>query len=99
MPAAIRRYLALTTKEVQQLRRNRVLLLQLLLPPTVVLVIFGFALNPKVRDLRMAVVDESLTTESRDFIDALSQNVNFTVTHQYTRAQEAEEALKSLKLD
>jgi ABC-2 type transport system permease protein len=99
MPAAIRRYLALTTKEVQQLRRNRVLLLQLLLPPTVVLVIFGFALNPKVRDLRMGVVDESLTTESRDFIDALSQNVNFTVTHQYTRAQDAEEALKSLKLD
>jgi ABC-2 type transport system permease protein len=99
MPAAIRRYLALTTKEVQQFRRNRVLLIQLLLPPTIVLVIFGYALNPKVRDLRMGVVDESLTTESREFTDALSQNVNFKVTHQYTRAQDAEEALKSLKLD
>ena len=41
MPAFIRRYLALTMKEVQQLRRNRVLLIQLMLPPTVVLVIFG----------------------------------------------------------
>ena len=44
MPAAIRRYLALATKEVQQLRRNRVLLIQLMLPPTIVLIIFGYAL-------------------------------------------------------
>ena len=68
MPAAIRRYLALATKEFQQLRRNRVLLIQLLLPPTVVLVIFGFALNPKVRDLRLGVVDENFTVQSRNFM-------------------------------
>ena len=99
MPAFIRRYLALTTKEVQQLRRNRVLLIQLMLPPTIVLIIFGFALNPKVRDLRLGVVDESITTESRGFIDSLAQNVNFKVTRRYLRAKEAEQALKSLDLD
>src|SRR5437867_12490890 len=99
MPAFIRRYLALTMKEVQQLRRNRVLLIQLMLPPTVVLVIFGYALNPKVRDLRTGVVDHSITTESRGFIDSLAQNVNFNVTHRYARVQDAEEALKSLDLD
>src|SRR5262249_47083547 len=99
MPAAIRRYLALTMKEVQQLRRNRVLLLQLMLPPTIVLIIFGFALNPKVRGLRLGIVDESLTTESRGFVDSLTQNVNFTVTRQYRLVKEAEEALMSLKLD
>jgi ABC-2 type transport system permease protein len=99
MPAAIRRYLALTTKEVQQFRRNRVLLIQLMLPPTIVLIIFGYALNPRVRDLRLGVVDESFTTESRGFIDSLSRNVNFSVSRQYTRAQEAEDALKSLDLD
>src|SRR5215510_13252342 len=99
MPAFIRRYLALTMKEVQQLRRNRVLLIQLMLPPTIVLIIFGFALNPKVRDLRLGVVDESMTTESRGFIDSLAQNVNFRVTHLYTRSQDAEDALKKLDLD
>src|SRR5262245_59331073 len=99
MPAAIRRYLALLAKEVQQLRRNRVLLIQLMLPPTIVLVIFGYALNPKVRDLRLGVVDESLTRESRDFIDSLSQNVNFKVTRLYGSAEGAEDALKSLDLD
>src|SRR5262247_1531691 len=99
MPAFLRRYLALTTKEVQQLRRNRVLLIQLLLPPTIVLVIFGYALNPRVRDLRLGIVDESLTTQSRNFIDSLTENVNFKVTHQYIRMQEAEDALKNLDLD
>jgi len=42
MSPTIRRYLALATKEVQQLRRNRVLLIQLMLPPTVVLVTWLF---------------------------------------------------------
>lgn len=92
-------YLALTAKEVQQFRRNRVLLVQLMLPPTIVLIIFGYALNPRVRDLRLGVVDESFTVESRHFIDSLAQNVNFTVKRQYASSQEAEDALKSLDLD
>lgn len=99
MPPAIRRYLALATKEVQQLRRNRVLLIQLLLPPTVVLIIFGFALNPKVRDLRLGIVDESLTAQSRNFVDALTENVNFEVTHRFLNAKQAEDAMKNLDLD
>src|SRR5215469_1579928 len=99
MPAFLRRFLALATKEVQQLRRNRGLLIQLMIPPTIVLVIFGFALNPRVRDLRLGVVDQNLTMESRDFIDALTQNVNFNVARVYANTGEAEGALKSLDLD
>jgi ABC-2 type transport system permease protein len=95
----IRRYLALLAKEVQQLRRNRVLVIQLMLPPTIVLIIFGYALNPRVRDLRVGIVDESFTTESREFVDALSENVNFNVARQFMRVEEAEDALKSLDLD
>ena len=99
MPATIRRYLALVAKEVQQLRRNRVLVIQLMLPPTIVLIIFGYALNPKVRELRLGVVDESVTAESREFIDALAQNVNFDVTRRFVRVEDAEAALKRLQLD
>src|SRR5215470_13730914 len=99
MPAAIRRYLALTAKEVQQFRRNRVLLIQLLLPPTIVLIIFGYALNPKVRGLRLGIVDESMTTESRGFVESLSQNVDFDVVGEYRRTKDAEDALRSLRLD
>ena len=99
MPATIRRYLALATKEFQQLRRNRVLLIQLMLPPTIVLVIFGYALNPRVRDLRLGVVDENFTVQSRNFIDSLSQNVNFKVMRRYSDVKAAEAALESLDLD
>src|SRR5215831_11537264 len=99
MAARLRRYYALLLKEVQQLKRNRGLVIQLMLPPTIVLVIFGYALNPKVRDLRLGVVDESMTVESRNFIDSLSRNVNFTVKRVYVSRHDAEDALKSLKLD
>src|SRR5262249_34476383 len=99
MPAFLRRYLALATKEVQQLRRNRGLLVQLMIPPTIVLVIFGYALNPKVRGLRLGVVDESFSIQSRELVDALTQNVNFDVTKQFLRVQDAEQALKRLELD
>jgi ABC-2 type transport system permease protein len=99
MPAFIRRYLALLAKEVNQLRRNRVLVVQLMLPPTIVLIIFGYALNPKVRGLRLGVVDESMTVESRNFVDSLSENVNFDVKRRFTRTEDAERALKSLDLD
>jgi ABC-2 type transport system permease protein len=99
MSAFIRRYIALLAKEAQQLRRNRVLLIQLMLPPSIVLVMFGYALNPKVRNLRVGILDESYTTESRNFIDALTQNVNFDVTRRFTTRQDAEDALKGLELD
>src|SRR5215469_16569581 len=99
MTAFFRRYLALATKEVQQLRRNRGLVVQLMIPPTIVLVLFGYALNPKVRGLRLGVVDESFTTQSRDFINALGENVNFNVTRRFIRARDAENALRNLELD
>src|SRR5215472_16816760 len=99
MGARLRRYYALLLKEVQQLKRNRGLVIQLMLPPTIVLVIFGYALNPKVRDLRLGVVDQSFTVESRNFIDSLSRNVNFNVKRVYTSTRDAEDALKGLDLD
>ena len=99
MNAFLRRYLALTIKEVQQLRRNRKLVIQLIVPPTVVLVIFGFALNPKVTDLRTGVVDLNRTPESRELISALTENEAFRIRASYASELEAERALRRLDLD
>ena len=99
MSAFLRRYVALTLKEIQQLRRNRGLLIQLLIPPTVVLIVFGFALNPKVRHLRLGVVDQSVTPQSRDFINSLTENVNFDVTERFLNTQGAMDAIGKLRLD
>lgn len=99
MSAFLRRYLALTLKEVQQLRRNRGLLIQLLIPPTVVLIVFGFALNPKVRHLRLGVVDQSVTPQSREFINSLTENINFDVTERFVSTEDARDAFGKLRLD
>jgi ABC-2 type transport system permease protein len=97
--AFLRRYIALTLKEIQQLRRNRGLLVQLLIPPTVVLIIFGFALNPEVRDLRMGIVDQSFTPQSRAFVNSLMQNECFDLTSQFVRVKDAEKAMNNMDID
>jgi ABC-2 type transport system permease protein len=96
---ALRRWAALTIKEFQQLRRNKQLLIQLLVPPSVALVIFGYALNPEVKRLRMGVVDESQTQASRDLISALTANEAFQIHRWYASGGEAEEALRHAWLD
>ncbi len=99
MHAFLRRYLALTIKEVQQLRRNRKLVIQLIVPPTLVLVIFGFALNPKVTDLRLGVVDLDQTAQSRELIWALTENTAFRIRGNYASEADAERDLRRLNLD
>lgn len=99
MFAALQRYRSLTIKEFQQLRRNRRLLVQLIVPPTVVLVIFGFALNPEVSHLRTGIVDESRTPESRELISALTEIEAFDIAGYYGSVADAEAALQRLELD
>jgi ABC-2 type transport system permease protein len=99
MLAAFERYRALTIKEFRQLGRNRRLLVQLIVPPTVVLVIFGFALNPEVHNLRTGIVDESRTPESRELISAVTETGSFLITGYYGSIYDAEAALGRLELD
>ena len=99
MLAVLERYRALTIKEFHQLRRNKRLLVQLIIPPTVVLVVFGFALNPEVRALRTGLVDESPTPVSRELISALTEFDAFEVTSHYNSAAEAEAALGRLDIE
>ena len=71
----------------------------MLIPPTVVLVIFGYALNPELKHLRMGVVDQSLTPQSRAFVSSLTENQSFDVERRFLRVQEAEQVLNDQRLD
>jgi ABC-2 type transport system permease protein len=99
MLAAFERYRSLTIKEFRQLGRNKRLLVQLIVPPTLVLIIFGFALNPEVHNLRTGIVDESRTPESRELISAVTETGAFAVTGYYGSVFDAESALRRLELD
>ena len=63
---------ALLRKEFLQILGNAQLLYILLFPPIVMLTILSYALNPIVKHLDLAIVDESKTPASRELIDAFS---------------------------
>ena len=64
------RFWALALKELRQIRRDRRLTISLIVPPILQILLFGFALDSDVRNLRLGLVDESRTAESRELIDA-----------------------------
>ena len=71
------RFWPLFFKELNELRRNRRLVAMMLVPPTLNLVLLGFAMNPEVTDLRLGIVDESRTVESRELISAFTESKSF----------------------
>jgi ABC-2 type transport system permease protein len=72
------RFWALTVKEISQILRNKQLVFLLLFPPTIQLLVFGFALNPDVQHLKLGIVDYANTYESRELIAAFTENDIFT---------------------
>ena len=67
-------FLALLTKEFLQLLRNKQLLVILVLTPVIQLLMYGFALSPEVKHLRLGVIDYSSSPSSRELISSLLSN-------------------------
>src|SRR5262249_56101241 len=86
-------------KELRQIKADKNLVVSLILPPTVHLVIFGFALNPEVTNLRLGVVDESRTAASREVISAFIESRSFRIAEQFRSSDELGRALSSGNLD
>jgi ABC-2 type transport system permease protein len=89
------RFWPLFIKELHELRRNRRLVGMMLLPPTLNLVLLGFAMNPEVTDLRLGVVDESKTAESRELISAFSESRSFKPSGSYQSVEELSHNLQA----
>ncbi|MCU0234143.1 MAG: ABC transporter permease [Thermoanaerobaculales bacterium] len=73
----IRRILAVTVKELLQLRRDWRTALALLGMPVLLLMIYGYALSFDVQDIRLAVVDSSRSAASRQLLQAFLQSGYF----------------------
>ena len=52
------RFWSLALKELRQIRRDKRLVLSLIIPPVVQLLVFGLALDPEVKDQRVGIVDD-----------------------------------------
>ena len=94
-----RRFWPLFVKELNEIRRNRRLVAMMLVPPTLNLVLLGFAMNPEVTNLRLGVVDESRSAESRELISAFSESRSFVSTGSFKSVAELSEALSGGELD
>ncbi len=60
---------AICVKEVTQLRRDRLTFAMVLIIPLMQLLMFGYSINTKVRDIPMAVCDHSASSFSRQLIE------------------------------
>lgn len=79
---------SLALKEVRQIFRNKQLIFLLIFPPTVQLLIYGFALSPEVHFLKMGVVDYAHSPTSRELVAALTENRIFTAESYFDSEQE-----------
>jgi ABC-2 type transport system permease protein len=93
------RFWALALKELRQIRRDRRLTISLIVPPTLQILLFGFALDSDVRNLKLGVVDQSRTAESRELISVLTQNRTFRLSRVYATADLLGEDLATGRLD
>lgn len=92
------RFWALFKKEFAQIFRNRQLVIQLLVPPTVFLIVFGFALSPDFQNLKVGITDYSNSRASREFVEIFDQTEAFTINRYYLNQQEMIDALATGKL-
>jgi ABC-2 type transport system permease protein len=89
----------LCAKELRQIRRNSKLVAMLVIPPTLNLVLLGFAMNPEVTNLKLGVVDESHTAESREVVSAFTESRSFQLHKIYESTSALGEALSAGELD
>ena len=90
---------ALVRKEFNQIRRDRRLMLSLIVPPILQLTLFGFALSAAVSNVRLGVVDESKTPESRELIATLTESESFRLGGYYFSVDQLGSAISQTRLD
>ncbi|OQA81171.1 MAG: Inner membrane transport permease YbhR [bacterium ADurb.Bin243] len=74
---SLNKVLQILKKELNQTFRNPRLVVLLFLPPIIQLVVFGYAVNFDVKNIKTAIVDYDRTTASRDFIAHIESNKYF----------------------
>ena len=89
---------ALVLKEFRQIRHDRRLAISLILPPLVQLTLFGFALSATVTNVRLGVVDESKSPESRELIAVLTESKSFRMSGYYPSVEELGKAVSQGKI-
>lgn len=92
---SLQRIGAVVTKELRQLRRDRLTFGMIVGIPVMQLLLFGYAINMDVRHLGAGVADLAGTSASRQFVMDLSQTQVIDITHQARSADELEALMRA----
>jgi drug efflux transport system permease protein len=84
----VNRLLAVSRKEVLQLRRDTRSLILAFLLPVVLLILFGYAITWDVDNIPTAVVDQDHSSRSRELLDAFRSSGYFTLKYRLDRTAE-----------
>ncbi|MEN6447893.1 MAG: ABC transporter permease [Syntrophaceae bacterium] len=77
-------------------RKNRPLLF---VAPILQIILFGYVVNYDIRDIRVAVMDQAHTSESRMLIDTIEGNKTFRITSYPGEQREMEQLLLKSRVD
>jgi ABC-2 type transport system permease protein len=91
---SLSRIFAILLKEVRQLRRDRLTFGMVVGLPVMQMLLFGYAINTYVRDLKTAIADQSNTHLSRQFVAELAQTQVVNIVASVESAQQLETLLR-----
>src|SRR5690242_21961311 len=77
------RLVALTRKEFIHIARDKRMVMSLTAQPVLQMLLLGFALSANVTNVKLGVVDESKTPESRTLVATLTESKSFRLTAAY----------------
>lgn len=89
-----RRLAAVMLKEVRQMRRDRITLAMIVAIPVMQLLLFGYAINTNLRDLKAGVADQANTAASRAMVMDI---VATTVIKPTLTARTPQELMKAIR--
>jgi len=87
------RILAIIKKEIKQIRRDKRLLFVLFFFPVFLLIIFGYAVNYDVQNVKLAIMDNDRTATSRKLIRSISSSSYFEIVEYYENDKRGKEIL------
>lgn len=91
---SLSRLSAIIKKEIRQLRRDRLTFGMVFGLPIIQILLFGYAINTDVRDIRTAIADQSNTHLSRQFIAELRETQVVSIIDTANTATELESMLR-----
>ncbi len=88
MGLSLQRLIAVARKEAIQLRRDPRSLAMAFLVPAAMIIVFGYIISFDVRDIRIAVLDQDHSTQSRALVSAFEAAGRFEVVGRLTRPEQ-----------